>query len=86
MDDRWPRNLEGSCKVRFDVPSWHGKPRYRLVYRNEPTDGAVSVMVVLAIARRDNTIAYAQASARLARRTASEQRPGRRTRPPHTPD
>jgi hypothetical protein len=86
MDDRWPQNLEGSRKVRFDLPGWHGQPRYRLVYRNEPTDGAVSVMVVLAIGRRDSMIAYAKASARLARRTASEQRPRRRPRPPHVPD
>lgn len=86
MDDRWPQNLEGARKVRLDVAGWHGKPRYRLVYRNEPTDGAVDVMVVLAIGRRDKTIAYAKASARLARRTASEKRPNRRPRLPETPE
>lgn len=81
MDDRWPENLAGSRKVRFDEPRWKGKPRYRLVYRNEPSDGAVQVMVVLAIARRENMIAYARASARLARRAARQVR-GTRRRPP----
>lgn len=27
-------------RVRFDVPTRRGKPRFRLIYRNEPTDGA----------------------------------------------
>jgi mRNA-degrading endonuclease RelE of RelBE toxin-antitoxin system len=74
MDDRWPANLEGSRKLRFDIQSWKGKPRFRLVYRNEPTDGAVGVIVVLAIERREDMIAYAKASARLTRRRASESR------------
>ena len=78
MDDRWPETLEGARKVRFDAPGWKGKPRYRLVYRNEPSDGAVSVMVVLAIGRRENMIAYAKASARLARKLAAESRGARR--------
>jgi mRNA-degrading endonuclease RelE of RelBE toxin-antitoxin system len=72
MDDRWPENLARSRKLRFDAPGWRGKPRYRLVYRNEPTDGAVGVIVVLAIARRAEMIAYAKASARLARRAARQ--------------
>lgn len=70
MDDRWPQNLEGSRKIRFDEPEWKRKPRYRIVYRNEPADGAVGVMVVLAIGERRNSIAYANASARLLRRQA----------------
>jgi hypothetical protein len=77
MDDRWPQNLERCRKVRFDRPGWTGKPRYRLIYRNEPTDGAVSTMVVLAIERRSNMIAYARASSRLARREATKYRRGR---------
>lgn len=77
MDERWPQNLAGSRKIRFDKPGWKQKPRYRLVYRNEPGDGAVSIMVVLAIGRRDNMVAYAKASARLTRRMARESRPPR---------
>jgi mRNA-degrading endonuclease RelE of RelBE toxin-antitoxin system len=79
MDDRWPHNLEGCRKIRFDKASWKGRPRYRLVYRNEPSDGAVACMLVLAIGRRDKMIAYAQASGRLTRREAAKRRPGTRT-------
>jgi hypothetical protein len=81
MDDRWPQNLEGCRKVRFDAAGWKGKPRYRLVYRNEPSDGAIATMLVLAIERRSNMIAYAQASSRLARREAAKRTPSRRTLP-----
>lgn len=80
MDDRWPHNLEGSRKVRFDHPDWDDKPRYRLIYRNEPSDGAVGVMVVLAIERRENMVAHARASARLQRRLAKQEREARRAR------
>ncbi|HWN73555.1 MAG TPA: hypothetical protein VNN15_07110 [Solirubrobacterales bacterium] len=27
-------------RVRFDIPTHKAKPRFRLIYRNEPTDGA----------------------------------------------
>lgn len=72
MGDKPPRNLEGSRKIRFDLPGWDKKPRYRLVYRNEPTDGAVETVAVLAIGRRDRMIAYAKASGRLKSRIAEE--------------
>jgi hypothetical protein len=72
MDDRPPRVLEGCRKVRFDVEGRRGKPRYRLVYRNEPSDGAVGVMAVLAIGERRNMIAYAKAAGRLTRRLQDE--------------
>jgi hypothetical protein len=79
MDDRWPHNLEGCRKIRFDKPGWNGKPRYRFVYRNEPSDGAVANMLVLAIGRRHNMIAYAQASGRLAKREVAKRSPGTKT-------
>ncbi len=79
MDDRWPENLEGRRKLRFDRPGWKREPRYRLVYRNEPTDGAVQLMVVLAIGRRDRMIAYAKASVRLTRRLGDAARRSRRS-------
>lgn len=72
MGDKPPRNLEGSRKIRFDLPDWDAKPRYRLVYRNEPADGAVETVVVLAIGRRDRMIAYAKAAGRLKARIAKE--------------
>jgi hypothetical protein len=78
MDDRWPENLAGARKIRFDKPTWKRKPRYRFVYRNEPSEGAVAKMVVLAIGRRDRMVAHAKASARLARRLAREGRASQR--------
>lgn len=70
MGDKPPRILQGCRKIRFDLPGWHRQPRYRLVYRNEPGDGAVETVAVLAIGRRDRMIAYTKASARLRRRIA----------------
>lgn len=68
MGDKPPRILEGCRKIRFDEPEWSGKPRYRLVYRNEPSDGAPAVAVILAIGRRDRVIAYAKAARRVKER------------------
>ena len=72
MGDKPPRVLEGCRKVRFDQPGWTGKPRYRFVYRNEPTDGAPAKSVVLAIGRRDRMIAYAKAARRVKEQAALE--------------
>jgi hypothetical protein len=74
MDDRPPKILQGCRKIRFDLPSFRGKARWRLVYRNEPSDGAVGVMLVLAIGRRDRMIAYAKAASRYARRLQEQGR------------
>lgn len=32
--------LANCRRVRFDIPAHKGKPRFRLIYRNEPADGA----------------------------------------------
>lgn len=72
MDDRPPEILEGCRKIRFDLPDWDGKPRYRLVYRNEPEDGAVGLLRVLAIGRRDRMIAYAKAAGRVRKLVSDE--------------
>ncbi|MCA1695597.1 MAG: type II toxin-antitoxin system RelE/ParE family toxin [Actinobacteria bacterium] len=72
VGERPPEVLSGCRKIRFDRPGWQRKPRYRLVYRNEPSDGAVAVSCVLAIGRRDRMIAYAKAASRLTRRVADE--------------
>ena len=74
MGDRPPKVLRGCRKIRFDRRGWDNKPRYRLVYRNEPSDGAPSTVCVLAIAPRDRMVAYARASSRLVRRIAEEGR------------
>ncbi len=48
-------------RIRFDEPEWGGKPRYRLVYRNEPSDGAHHVVAILAIGERESLRAYRDA-------------------------
>lgn len=73
-EDLWERYdmrpLRGCRKLRFDVVGWTGEPRYRIVYRNEPLDGAPGLVRVWAIAPRDRLIAYARASARITREQA----------------
>lgn len=76
MGDKPPRILKGCRKVRFDEPGWRGKPRFRLVYRNEPTDGAPATSLILAMGRRDRMIAYAKAARRVKERVAAEGRSG----------
>jgi ParE toxin of type II toxin-antitoxin system, parDE len=76
MGDKPPRVLKGCRKIRFDEPDWRGKPRYRFVYSNEPTDGAPAASVVLAIGRRDRMIAYAKAARRVKERAAREGQSG----------
>jgi len=71
------RPIKDCRKIRFDVPSWKQKPRYRLVYRNEPTDGAPGLVRVWSIAARADLVAYARATSRVARAEASKRRPRR---------
>lgn len=77
MGDQPPRVLKGCRKVRFDKSRWRAKPRYRLVYRNEPEDGAPATSVVLAIGRRDRMIAYAKAARRIKQRASEQGRSGK---------
>lgn len=51
-------------RVRFDVPSYVGKPRFRLIYRNEPSDGAPAECHWLAIAPRSGLRAHRKAQQR----------------------
>lgn len=54
-----------SCRrVRFDVPTHKGKPRFRLIYRNEPSDGAPAECRWLAMAPRAGLHAHRRASQR----------------------
>jgi hypothetical protein len=62
----------GDCrKVCFDAPDEKGRERankrYRLVYRNEPSDGSVAVVAIIAIGKKDNLQAYRRAAVRLGR-------------------
>lgn len=60
--------LSDCRRVRFDLPTHQGKPRFRLIYRNEPSDGAPAECRWLAIAPRAGLRAHRQASQR-SRRT-----------------
>ncbi len=71
------RPLKDCRRIRFDRDDWQGKPRYRLVYRNEPTDGAPSVVRVWSLGHREGLIAYTRAAARIARERARKRRPRR---------
>jgi hypothetical protein len=56
--------LAGCRRVRFDIPTHLGKPRFRLIYRNEPSDGAPAECRWLAVAPRAGLRAHRQASQR----------------------
>lgn len=59
-----------SCRrVRFDIPAHTGKPRFRLIYRNEPSDGAPAECRWLAIAPRAGLHAHHRATQRSRRAT-----------------
>ncbi len=51
-------------RVRFDIPTHNGKPRFRLIYRNEPSDGAPAECRWLAIAPRAGLRAHRRATQR----------------------
>ncbi len=55
-------------RIRFDRDGWKGKPRFRLIYRNEPADGVPHVVAILAAAQRANLGAYRRAKPRLIER------------------
>lgn len=69
MRERMRMEVLADCrKVPFDLPGWKGKPRFRLVYRNEPSDGSIAVVTVLAVGERSDLAAYKQAATRLGKR------------------
>ena len=72
------RPLKDCRWIRFDREGWQGRRRYRLVYRNEPEDGAPSVVRVWSVGPRAKLVAYARAAARMTR-SASRERLGRRS-------
>ena len=58
-------DLRGLRRVAFDDAAWDDKPRYRIVYRNEPDDVIVEVVAVIAVGRRERLAAYREAAVRL---------------------
>lgn len=59
------RDLRGLRRVAFDEAGWTDKPRYRVVYRNEPDGAVVEIVAVIAVGRRERLAAYREATARL---------------------
>lgn len=57
--------LANCRRVRFDIPTHKAKPRFRLIYRNEPTDGAPAECHWLTIAPRAGLQAHRRARQRL---------------------
>jgi hypothetical protein len=57
--------LRDCRRVRFDVDGHRGKPRLRLIYRNEPSDGAPAECRWLAVGPRAGLRAHRSAQRRL---------------------
>lgn len=51
-------------RIRFDIETHKGKPRFRLIYRNEPADGAPAKCLWLAIGPRAGLRAHRKAQQR----------------------
>jgi len=68
------RPLKDCRRIRFNREGWQGKPRYRLVYRNEPEDGSPGVVRVWSLGPREELIAYTRAAARITRERARSRR------------
>lgn len=51
-------------RIRFDIGSRRGKPRFRLIYRNEPSDGAPAKCLWLAVGPRSRLRAHRTAQKR----------------------
>lgn len=60
--------LANCRRVRFDTPAHDGKPRFRLIYRNQPTDGAPAECHWLTVAPRAGLQAHRRARQRSKRR------------------
>jgi hypothetical protein len=58
-------DLSSCRRITFDSPKRRGKPRYRLVYFNDPDDGSVAVVQVVAVGLRERLEAYRAAVERL---------------------
>jgi hypothetical protein len=56
--------LANCRRVRFDIPTHKAKPRFRLIYRNQPTDGAPAECHWLTIAPRAGLRAHRKARQR----------------------
>jgi len=57
--------LSACRRIAFDYPHRRGKPRYRLVYRNDPEDASIAVVQVIAVGLRERLEAYRATAERL---------------------
>lgn len=57
--------LAGCRRIRFDIPGHKGKPRFRLIYLNVPSDGAPSQCRWLAVGPRAGLRTHRKARQRL---------------------
>jgi hypothetical protein len=69
--------LANCRRARFDIPTYKCKPRFRLIYRNEPSDGAPAECRWLALAPRAGLKAHRKARQRA--------QPAKPERPPQRP-
>jgi hypothetical protein len=75
LRERYNMRAIADCrKIRFDLPDWPAKPRYRIVYRNDPSDGAVGRVRVWSVGPRNTLVAYARANTRVIRERVRKQR------------
>lgn len=58
-------DLRGCRVLAFDREGWAEKPRFRLVYYNDPNDGSIAVVRVIAVGLRAQLAAYKAAAARM---------------------
>lgn len=68
------RAIADCRKIKFDVPDWPDKPRYRLVYRNDPSDTAVGRIRIWSVGPREKLVAYARANTRVLRENVKRRR------------
>lgn len=77
-EDLWERYnmrpIKDCRKLRFDLDGWRGKPRYRIVYRNELLDGAPGLVRIWSVGPREDLVAYARAVTRITRESARRHR------------
>lgn len=57
--------LRDCRRIRFDIEGHKGKPRFRLIYRNEPSDGAPAECRWLAVGPRAGLRAHRSAERRV---------------------
>jgi Txe/YoeB family toxin of Txe-Axe toxin-antitoxin module len=78
MPERMRLDILKDCrKVPFDLASWNDKPRFRLVYRNDPSDGSIAVVTILAVGPRSELAAYREAATWIGGSERGQRREGR---------